>query len=155
MSCIKRPLTPVLKWEIFAIISPSNYDVHLSSFVYNVDAGANVTTLQVFPFRPNKLTDFSAFKMVYSPRTFLRNLFEMLISLQVPYGVCGKQPLLACCIDTCSKKAMYYSNKTVAPRHIQKLATSYVSAGEGCSRRRNKTLSFKLPSRLSQLHKES
>ena len=37
-----------------------------------------------FPFRAHKLTDFSAFKMVYSPKTFLNNLFEMLINLTSP-----------------------------------------------------------------------
>ena len=49
----------------------------------------------------------------------------------------------------------YYSNENVTPRHIQKLVTLVVRAGERCSRRRNKTLSFTMPSRLSQLHKES
>ena len=44
----------------------------------------NVTTLRVFPFRARKLTDFSAFKMVYSLKTFLKNLFEMLIDLTSP-----------------------------------------------------------------------
>ena len=64
----------------------------------------------------------------------------------------------SCYIDTCSKKIQSeknYSNQDIAPRHIQKLVTSVVRAGEGCSRRRNKTLSLKLPSRLSQLYKES
>ena len=54
----------------------------------------NVTTLQVF------LTHFSAFEMVCSPKTSLKNLFEMLINLLqvpngLPRGVCGKQSLLA------------------------------------------------------------
>ena len=46
--------------------------------------------------------------MVFSPKTFLKNLFEMLINLtrsqMGPIGVRGKQSLLACYIDTCSKK---------------------------------------------------
>ena len=75
-----------------------------------------------------------------------------------PNGVRGKQSLFACFIDTCSKKIqsdIIMQTQNGAPRHIQKLLTSVVRAGEGCSRRRKKTLSFKLPSRLSQLHKES
>ena len=92
-------------------------------------------------FRPNKLTHFSAFtEMVYSPKTFLKNLFEMLINLfkvlnGLPRGVCSKQSLLACYIGTCSKKnpiRNYYSNQNVAPRHNQKLVTSVMRAGEGC-----------------------
>ena len=88
-----------------AIILPSNCNVHLSSFVYNVDTGANVTALQVFFSDQINYPIFPPLKWFTLPRPFLeKNLFEMLISLQVPYGVCGKQPLLACCIDTCSKK---------------------------------------------------
>ena len=36
-------------------------------------------TWQVFSFLPNKLIDFPPY-MVYSPKTFLKNLFEMLIN---------------------------------------------------------------------------
>ena len=65
----------------------SNYIVprkHLSSFVYNAYTGAKCHDFASFPFRAHKLTDFSAFKMVYSPKTFLKNLFEMLINLTSP-----------------------------------------------------------------------
>ena len=41
--------------------------------------------------------------MFYSPNTFLKNLFEMLINLTSPKWA-QKQSLLACYIDTCSKK---------------------------------------------------
>ena len=51
-------------------------------------------------------------------------------------------------IDTCRKKIQ-------SEKIIQKLVTSVVRAGDGCPRRRNKTLSLKLPGRLSQLNKES
>ena len=47
----------------------------------------------------------------------------------------------SCHIDTCSKKLqseiIIQIKHDVAPRHIQKLETSVVRAGEGCSRRRN------------------
>ena len=122
---------------------------HLSSFVYNVFTGVKCHDLmQVFPFRPNKLTHFSAFtEMVYSPKTFLKNLFEMLINLLkvlngLPRGVCSKQSLLACYIGTCSKKnpiRNYYSNQNVAPRHNQKLVTSVMRAGEGCRHKGEKS----------------
>ena len=76
------------------------------------------TTLQVF------LTHFSAFEMVCSPKTSLKNLFEMLINLLqvpngLPRGVCGKQSLLACYIGTCSKKnqsdLLFKSKRCSAP----------------------------------------
>ena len=46
-----------------------------------------------------------------------------------------KQSLLACYIGTCSKKIqseIIIQIKNVAPRHIQKLVTSVMRAGEGC-----------------------
>ena len=47
----------------------------------------------------------------------------------------------SCYIDTCSKKLqseiIIQIKHDVGPRHIQKLETSVVRAGEGCSRRRN------------------
>ena len=100
MSCNKRPpQTPVLKWEIFTIISAKQTFV---KFCLRTQEQKG-TTLQVF------LTHFSAFKMVCSPKTFLKNLFEMLIKLSqvpngLPRGVCGKQALLTCYIGTCRKK---------------------------------------------------
>ena len=51
----------------------SNYIVprkHLSSFVYNGHR-SKMSPLCKFSFPTHKLTDFSAFKMVYSPKTFL------------------------------------------------------------------------------------
>ena len=53
-------------------------------FRYNVFTGVkSVTTLQVSPFRQNiKLIHFSSFtEMVFSPKTFLKNLFEIWINL--------------------------------------------------------------------------
>ena len=75
----------------------------------------------------------------------------------LPRGVCGKQPCWLATLARAVRKTnqSYYSNQNVTPRHIQKLVTLVVRAGERCSRRRNKTLSFTMPSRISQLHKES
>ena len=39
---------------------------------------------QKLPLGAPELSHFSAFKMVYSPKTFLKNLFEMLINLTSP-----------------------------------------------------------------------
>ena len=45
---------------------------------------SKMSLLCKFSFPTHKLTDFSVFKMVYSPKTFLNNLFEMLINISSP-----------------------------------------------------------------------
>ena len=52
---------------------------------------------------------FPAFKMVHSPKTFLKNLFEMLITLKVPNGLPR-----GVCDNLCGKQSLF-----VLHRHVQ------------------------------------
>ena len=120
MSCIEKPQTPVLKWQVFTIILPRK---HLSSFVYNVCTRVKCYDFASFSFPTNYINPFSFLlysEMVYSPK-----------SLQVPNGllrgVCSKQSLLACYIDTCSRKIQ--SEIIIQIKTL--LSTSVMKAGEG------------------------